>query len=97
MFTLNCKGKLLLIEKPLVMGIINATPDSFYEGHIGEGADGPDGGAGGVELGGRGDEQPHARAPPAQVVGPARGSVRAREASRMAPSRLMFAAEEMTA
>ena len=32
MFTLNCKGKLLMIEKPLVMGIINVTPDSFYEG-----------------------------------------------------------------
>lgn len=32
MFTLNCKGKLLIIDKPLVMGIINATPDSFYEG-----------------------------------------------------------------
>jgi dihydropteroate synthase len=32
MFTLNCKGKLLSLEKPLVMGIINATPDSFYEG-----------------------------------------------------------------
>lgn len=32
MFTLNCKGKLLLLENPLVMGIINATPDSFYEG-----------------------------------------------------------------
>lgn len=32
MFTLNCKGKLLVIDKPLVMGIINATPDSFYEG-----------------------------------------------------------------
>ena len=32
MFTVNCKGKLLLIDKPLVMGIINATPDSFYEG-----------------------------------------------------------------
>ncbi|HLF45474.1 MAG TPA: dihydropteroate synthase [Chitinophagaceae bacterium] len=32
MFTLNCKGKLLVIEKPLVMGIINATPDSFYKG-----------------------------------------------------------------
>lgn len=31
MFTLNCKGKLLSIDKPLVMGIINATPDSFYE------------------------------------------------------------------
>ncbi|MBS1668961.1 MAG: dihydropteroate synthase [Bacteroidetes bacterium] len=31
MFTLNCKGRLLLIENPIVMGIINATPDSFYE------------------------------------------------------------------
>lgn len=32
MFTLNCKGKVLVIDKPIVMGIINATPDSFYEG-----------------------------------------------------------------
>ena len=31
MFTLNCKGKLLTVDKPLVMGIINVTPDSFYE------------------------------------------------------------------
>ena len=31
MFTLNCKGRLLVVDKPLVMGIINATPDSFYE------------------------------------------------------------------
>jgi len=30
MFTLNCKGRLLVIDKPIVMGIINATPDSFY-------------------------------------------------------------------
>ena len=30
MFTLNCKGRLLTVEKPLVMGIINVTPDSFY-------------------------------------------------------------------
>ena len=30
MYTLNCKGKILIIDKPLVMGIINATPDSFY-------------------------------------------------------------------
>jgi dihydropteroate synthase len=30
MYTLTCKGKLLVITKPLVMGIINATPDSFY-------------------------------------------------------------------
>jgi dihydropteroate synthase len=32
MFTLNCKGKLLQIDRPIVMGIINATPDSFYSG-----------------------------------------------------------------
>lgn len=34
MFTLNCRGKVILIERPLVMGILNATPDSFYEGHL---------------------------------------------------------------
>ena len=28
--TLNCKGRLLLIDEPIVMGILNATPDSFY-------------------------------------------------------------------
>ncbi|KAA9034643.1 dihydropteroate synthase [Ginsengibacter hankyongi] len=32
MFTLNCKGKLILIEKPLVMGILNINNDSFYSG-----------------------------------------------------------------
>ena len=32
MFTLNCKGRLLVMDKPVVMGIINATPDSFYSG-----------------------------------------------------------------
>jgi dihydropteroate synthase len=32
MFTLNCKGKLLVIDAPIVMGIINTTPDSFYVG-----------------------------------------------------------------
>jgi dihydropteroate synthase len=30
MFTLNCKGKLLSIAQPIVMGIVNTTPDSFY-------------------------------------------------------------------
>ena len=30
MFTLNCKGRMLVIDRPLVMGIINITPDSFY-------------------------------------------------------------------
>ncbi len=39
MFTLNCKGRLLIIDKPLVMGIINATPDSFYSGSRFEGVD----------------------------------------------------------
>jgi dihydropteroate synthase len=33
MFTLNCKGKLLVIDSPLVMGIVNITPDSFYSGN----------------------------------------------------------------
>ncbi len=30
--TLNCKGKLLNLDKPVVMGILNITPDSFYDG-----------------------------------------------------------------
>jgi dihydropteroate synthase len=34
MFTLNCKGKLLVVNQPVIMGIINATPDSFYKGNI---------------------------------------------------------------
>lgn len=29
-FTLNCNGRLLFIDQPIVMGILNATPDSFY-------------------------------------------------------------------
>src|ERR1700754_974228 len=32
MFTLNAKGKLLPVTRPLVMGIINRAPDSFYSG-----------------------------------------------------------------
>ncbi len=32
MYTLNCKQRLLVADRPLVMGIINATPDSFYTG-----------------------------------------------------------------
>ena len=31
MFTLNCKGKILKFDAPIAMGIINATPDSFYK------------------------------------------------------------------
>ena len=34
MFTLNCKGKLLTLDGPVVMGIINATPDSFYKSDL---------------------------------------------------------------
>lgn len=30
--TVNCNGKLLALDKPVVMGIINVTPDSFYSG-----------------------------------------------------------------
>jgi dihydropteroate synthase len=31
-FSLNLNGKMVAFSKPLVMGIINATPDSFYHG-----------------------------------------------------------------
>lgn len=31
MFTLNCNGKMITASRPLVMGIINITPDSFYD------------------------------------------------------------------
>lgn len=31
MLTLNCKGRIIKIENPMIMGIINTTPDSFYE------------------------------------------------------------------
>ena len=30
-YSLNIKGRLVEIERPLVMGIVNATPDSFYD------------------------------------------------------------------
>lgn len=29
---LNCKGKLISLNEPVVMGIVNITPDSFFEG-----------------------------------------------------------------
>ena len=32
--TLNCNGTLLSLEKPLVMGILNLTPDSFSDGGL---------------------------------------------------------------
>lgn len=34
MNSINCKGKILNLTEPVIMGIINATPDSFYEGHL---------------------------------------------------------------
>jgi dihydropteroate synthase len=30
--TLNCRGQLINLETPVVMGILNLTPDSFYDG-----------------------------------------------------------------
>ncbi len=30
--TINCKGNLISLDRPLVMGIVNVTPDSFYDG-----------------------------------------------------------------
>ena len=30
--TLNCRGKLIDIDTPKVMGVLNITPDSFYDG-----------------------------------------------------------------
>lgn len=30
--TINCKGRLLNLERPIVMGVLNVTPDSFYDG-----------------------------------------------------------------
>ena len=40
MFTLNSKGKRWTVDRPLVMGIMNVTPDSFYEGSRFRGIDG---------------------------------------------------------
>ena len=39
MFTLNCKGRILTVDKPILMGIINVTPDSFYDGSRHENVD----------------------------------------------------------
>jgi dihydropteroate synthase len=30
--TIDCRGKIIDIEQPIVMGILNVTPDSFYDG-----------------------------------------------------------------
>ncbi|MBQ8452603.1 MAG: dihydropteroate synthase [Prevotella sp.] len=32
MQTINVRGRLMSLDKPVVMGILNATPDSFFEG-----------------------------------------------------------------
>ena len=32
MYSLNCKGRLLSWKDPIVMGVLNLTPDSFYPG-----------------------------------------------------------------
>lgn len=32
MYSINCNGKLLSLSKPVVMGVINATSNSFYKG-----------------------------------------------------------------
>lgn len=40
MFTLNVRGKLLCIDKPIIMGVLNATSDSFYRGDLHLGLDG---------------------------------------------------------
>lgn len=34
MNSINCRGKMLSLEKPLVMAIVNVTPDSFYDGGL---------------------------------------------------------------
>ncbi|HFA49386.1 MAG TPA: dihydropteroate synthase [Bacteroidetes bacterium] len=37
--TINCRGRLVSLERPLVMGILNVTPDSFYDGGRHKGPD----------------------------------------------------------
>lgn len=32
--TINCKGKLIDLSTPKIMGILNVTPDSFYDGGV---------------------------------------------------------------
>lgn len=40
MFTLNVRGRLLSMDKPIIMGVLNATPDSFYKGDLPLGLEG---------------------------------------------------------
>ena len=37
MYSINCNGKILVLDNPALMGIINLTPDSFYKGHLSSG------------------------------------------------------------
>jgi dihydropteroate synthase len=39
MLSINCKGRLVVFDRPKIMGIINITPDSFYKGSRNEGKD----------------------------------------------------------
>ena len=32
--TINCTGKLVDLSTPKIMGILNVTPDSFYDGGV---------------------------------------------------------------
>lgn len=34
MYSINCKGRLIDLSSPRIMGIINVTPDSFYDGGV---------------------------------------------------------------
>jgi dihydropteroate synthase len=82
MFTLNCKGRLLVVDKPLVMGIINITPDSFYAGSRRQGTDAVlqqakqmlDAGASILDIGGQstrpGSEKLNAAEELERVIGP---------------------------
>ena len=31
-YTINCRGNLIDLSEPKIMGILNITPDSFYDG-----------------------------------------------------------------
>ena len=31
-FSLNCKGDLIFLDTPKIMGVLNITPDSFFDG-----------------------------------------------------------------
>ena len=32
--TIDCAGRLLLLDRPVVMGVLNVTPDSFSDGGL---------------------------------------------------------------